>query len=75
MPISIQQSPKGPVFVFECGCCGRDVRVLTKAMGSFREAVKRWRGLSGCYNGKWGFICGMCVNEAATGEHVGGWRW
>lgn len=73
MPISIQQSPKGPVYILECGCCGKDIRVTTS--WSLRKAIKQWKGMMGCYNGKWEFICELCRDEATTKVHVGGWRW
>ncbi len=76
MPVSIQQTPKGPVYVIECGCCGRDIRVLTKAVRSLRKAIAQWGCVvAGCYNGRWELICDLCREEAKTGKHVGGWRW
>jgi hypothetical protein len=75
MPLAIQQTPKGPVFILECEGCGKAIRVLTGSVKNVREAATQWKGEVGLYMGKWVFICAMCKDEAATGEHVNIWRW
>lgn len=73
MPISIQRYVTGNRYVIACVICDRNVRIPTTE--TLERALARWDGCQGSFNGKRDFICRLCINEAITGVHVGGWRW
>ena len=68
MGIMVQAKFSGPVFVLECVCCTRDLRI--KADKPIEEVLKHWPGVHGNFNGKRELICEFCLVEAKTGQHA-----
>lgn len=63
----------GYVWILQCVTCGCDIR--GKPDEELAEVRRRWRGAMGEFNGKREYLCDLCMTEANTGVHAGGWRW